>query len=201
MEIYSTLIKSSKGRFRKRRYFGGCRLSMRVQISLYAKAFIFIILIVIIGGAIAWHQYPFGVKKYKTVALGMSAAEKAGDSTGWAPPDDRVPEGSEFYVYSLGDENMCIGASCGIGAYFVECLGGWISGYKDIGEVVDYGLRDAGMNIDKEKIITVADKDGKIVGIYPGARIRSLPYIMRKHHDLVSADTFTKCSDLLPQRW
>lgn len=158
-------------------------------------------LMVIAGVIITWQKYPFGVKKYKTVSLGMPAAEKAGDSIGGAPPYDQVPEGSEFYVYSLGDENMCIGPSCGIGAYFVECLGGWISGYKDIGEVADYGLRDAGMNIDKEKLITIADKDAKIVGIYPGARIRSIPYIMRKHRDLVSADTFKGCSDLLPRRW
>lgn len=163
--------------------------------------FIVFALMIIAGAVIAWHRYPFGVNKYKTVALGMPAAEKAGDSIGWAPPDDRVPEGSDFYVYSLGDENMCIGASCGIGGYFVECLGGWISGYKDIGEVVDYGLRDAGMNIDREKLITIADKDAKIVGIYPGAGMRSLPYIMRKHRDLISSETFKGCSDLLPRRW
>ena len=81
----------------------------------------------------------------------MPAAEKTGDSIGWAPPYNRVPEGFDFFVYSLGDEDMCISDDCGIGGYFVGCLGGWISGYKDIGEVSDYGLRNAGVDIDKQK--------------------------------------------------
>ena len=157
--------------------------------------------ILLSGGIIVWKKHPFGVNQYKTIKLGMEAAEKAGDLTIWAPPDDRVYEGSDFYVYSLGDENMCIGSSCGIGGYFVECLNGWISGYKDIGDVDDYGLRDAGININEQKVITIADKDAKIVGIYPGARIRNLPYIMRNHRDLVPEEGFKYCSSLMPRRW
>lgn len=162
---------------------------------------IFLIAIFTYAGVVVWQKYPVGVKQYKTIVLGMPAAEKAMDSTGWAPPYDRVFEESEFYVYSLGDEAMCISDDCGIGGYFVECLGGWISGYKDIGDVADYGLRDAGVDIDKQKVITIADKDAKIVGIYPGARIRNLPYILRNHRNLVSDDVFEWCSDLLPRRW
>lgn len=148
-----------------------------------------------------WQKYPFEVKQYKTITLGMQAAEGAGTSTIWAPPYRTVPEESKFYVYSLGDMTMCIGSDCGIGGYFIECLGGWISGYKDIGDVSDYGLRDAGVNINTQKIITIADKDAKIVGIYPGARIRNLPYIMRNHRDLVPEDNFEHCSGLMPRRW
>lgn len=58
-----------------------------------------IIIFIIISIVISW-RYPFGVKHYKTISLGMAAAEKAGDSTGWAPPYNRVPEESEFFVYS-----------------------------------------------------------------------------------------------------
>jgi len=165
------------------------------------KLLILIALILLGTGAVVWQKYPFGVKQYKTIALGMEAAEKAGDSTGWAPPYNRVPEESAFYVYSLGEETMCIGSNCGMGGFFVECLGGWISGYKDIGEVSDYGLRDAGIDINKHKVITIADKNAKIVGIYPDASIRNLPYIMRNHRNLVSEDQFKHCSDLLPRRW
>ena len=43
-----------------------------------------------------WQKYPLGVRQYKTIILGMPAAEKAGDSTGWAPPYNRVFEESEF---------------------------------------------------------------------------------------------------------
>jgi|SRR3989344_6054686 len=144
---------------------------------------------------------PIAVKQYKTVSLGMRAMESAGTHTIWAPPDDKVPE-SDFYVYSIGDESMCIGSSCGIGAYFTDCLGGWISGYGyGSGEVDDYGLRDAGVDIENLKIITIADKEGKVVGIYPGALIRNLPYIMRNHRDLVSEERFKECSELLPRRW
>lgn len=162
--------------------------------------FVFLVICVLIG-IIFWQKYPFGVKRYKTISFGMAAAEKAGDSTGWAPPYDRVSKESDFFVYSLGDETMCIGSDCGIGGYFVECLGGWISGYHIAGDTPDYGLNDEDINSGKEKIITIADKAGKIVGIYPGARIRNLPYILRNHRNLVKENVFRVCSDLLPQRW
>lgn len=161
---------------------------------------IFLTAILLIVGVVIWQNYPLGVQRYKTIALGMQAAEKAGDSTGWAPPYDRVPEESEFFIYSLGDKGMCIQSDCGMGGYFIECLHGWISGYKDIGDVDDYGLRDAGVDIDNQKVITVANKDAKIVGIYPGERIRNLPYIMRNHRNLVPPDIFAGCSDSLPRR-
>lgn len=171
-------------------------LPRRITILLTLLTAIFLF-----AGVVIWQKYPFGVKHYKTISLGMPAAEKAGDSTGWAPPYRTVPEESKFFVYSLGDITMCIRSACGVGGYFIECLGGWISGYKDIGDVSDYGLRDAGVNINTQKIITIADKDAKIVGIYPGAHIRNLPYIMRNHRDLVPDDVFEGCSDLLPRRW
>lgn len=168
----------------------------------YKTKIVFVVMIVIFTFMILiwWHKYPPGVKQYKTIKLGMEAAQSAGTSTYWAPPDDVVPE-SDFYVYSIGDEGMCIGSSCGLGGYFVECLGGYLAGEKIRTEEFDYGLRDAGVDMEKLKIITVADKKGKIVGIYPDARIRNLPYIMRNHRNLISEDTFKGCSDLLPRRW
>jgi len=167
------------------------------RINIYAGALLVLTSIAVV---VFLQKYPFGVKQYKTISIGIAAAEGAGDSIGWAPPYDTVPE-SDFYVYSLGDETMCIGSDCGAGAYFVECLGGWISGYKDIGDVADYGLREAGMDIDKQKIITIADKDAKIVGIYPGAGIRNLPYIMNNHRSLVSKETFDICWNMMPRLW
>lgn len=160
----------------------------------------FLIAVFLFVGVVVWQKYPFSVKQYKTVVLGMESAEKAGDSIGWAPPYRNVPKESAFFVYSLGDDAMCIQSDCGAGGYFIECLGGWISGYKDIGEVRDYGLCDAGVNINNQKLITIADKDAKIVGIYPGASIRNLPYIMRNHRNLVHSEIFEGCSNLLPRR-
>lgn len=151
-------------------------------------------------GVIVWQKHPFGVKRYKTITLGMRAAQGAGTQTVWAPPYRTVPE-SLFYVYAIGDEHICIGSDCGMGGYFVECLGGWLAGEKIITEEFDYGLRDAGVDVKNLKIITVADKDAKVIGIYPGASIRNLPYIMRNHRDLVSHEIFEGCSDALPRRW
>lgn len=163
-------------------------------------AFVFSIIAFLLVGVFAWQKYPFGVKRYKTISLGMQAVEGAGTHTVWAWPDDVVPE-SDFYVYALGDESMCIGSSCGIGGYFVECLGGYLSGDKIAGDTFDYGLQDAGVDMDGQLIITIADQDAKIVGIYPGARIRNLPYLMRNHRNLISEDKFKKCLDLLPRWW
>lgn len=158
------------------------------------------VMIIISISIMVLKNYPYGVSQYHTIALGMKSAEGVGSPTVWASPYRTVPE-SYFYVYSIGDEQMCIGSDCGIGGYFVECLGGWISGEKIITEEFDYGLRDAGVDIKKVKVITVANKDAKVVGIYPGARIKNLPYIMRNHRDLVSNEVFEGCLDLLPRRW
>lgn len=148
---------------------------------------------------VAWRTYPFGVQQYRTITLGMQAAQGAGTPTIWAPPYRTVPE-SRFYVYAIGDEHMCIGSDCGAGGYFVECLGGWLAGEKIITEEFDYGLRDAGVDMKKQTIITVANNDGKIVGIYPDARIRNLPYIMRNHRNLSSEERFEECLNSLPRR-
>ena len=56
----------------------------------------------------------------------------------------------------------------------LSALAGWLAGEKIITEEFDYGLRDAGVDMEKQTIITIADKEAKIVGIYPGARIRNL---------------------------
>lgn len=164
----------------------------------------YILLAVAMAGGVGffiWQKYPFGVGQYKTITLGMRAAESAGTPTIWAPPDDVVME-SSFYVYAMGDEPMCTGLSCGMGGNFIECLGGWLSGYKIIAEEFDYGLRDAGVDMDRLILITVADKNAKIVGIYPGARIRNLPYVMRNHRNLVPDNgLFEACSSRLPQWW
>lgn len=163
-----------------------------------------ILLVAAVAGGVGffiWQKYPFGVKQYKTITLGMRAAEGAGTPTIWAPPDDVVME-SSFYVYAIGDEPMCIGSSCGMGGNFIECLGGWLSGYKIITEEFDYRLRDAGMDMDELILITIADKNAKIAGIYPGARIRNLPYIMRNHRNLIPDNgLFKACSNKLPRRW
>lgn len=156
--------------------------------------------VIILGGllTVMWMRVPHGVQSFRTVHIGMPAAEKGGDGTGWASPYDRVFY-SLFYVHVLDKRGLCAGADCGFGGSFVECLGGWISG-EGFGDIKDYGLLDTGWDR-KEGLITVANEDGIIVGIYPGARIQNLPYLMRNHRDLVSPEVFKACSASLPSRW
>ncbi|TAN33581.1 hypothetical protein EPN28_02100 [Patescibacteria group bacterium] len=150
-------------------------------------------------GIFVWQKYPFGVKQYETIALGMKAAEGAGTHTVRHPPFDIVTP-SYFYVYVINDLPMCIEDGCGLGGKFIDCLGGWISAYNIVTEEFDYGLRDAGADM-KKSVITIADKDAKIVGIYPGAHVRNLPFIMRNHRNLVSEELFKACSEHLPRWW
>lgn len=165
---------------------------------LKSTLIVFVVIVIVLGvGILAWNRYLRGVESFRTVHLGMSTAEKAGDSTGWAAPYSFVHH-SLFYVYVL-HEPLCIGADCGMGGYFVECLGGWLSS-SGFGDVEDYGLYDTSWNRE-EGLITVANEDGIIVGIYPGARIQNLPYLMRNHRDLVSPEVFKACSASLPSRW
>ncbi|TAN32635.1 hypothetical protein EPN28_03885 [Patescibacteria group bacterium] len=166
-----------------------------------AKA-VFALLVAIIAGVgiFIWQKYPFGVKQYYTIKLGMPAAEGAGSRTLWKEPLFNKVWESQFYVYVINDIPKCIGSSCELGGKFIECLGGWISAYNIVTEEFDYGLRDAGADM-RKSVITIADKDAKIVGIYPGARVKNLPYIMRNHRDLVSEEVFNGCSGELPGRW
>ena len=53
------------------------------------------------ASVVFWQKYPLEVRQYKTIILGMPAAEKAGDSTGWAPPYNRVFEESKFLFIRL----------------------------------------------------------------------------------------------------
>lgn len=176
-------------------------MSMHTPFSRKVKIVLVLFTAIIAAiGTITWQKYPLGVKQYKTITLGMQAAQGAGTPTVWAPPFETVPE-SLFYVYAIGDEHMCIGSDCGMGGHFVECIGGWLAGEKIITEEFDYGLRDIGVDVKNLRIITIADKDAKIIGIYPGARIKNLPYIMRNHRNLVPDNWFKYCSDLLPERW
>lgn len=173
------------------------RLFFNTPVVIFTAIFVVILVIVVM---VSWH-YPFGVSQYKGITLGMDAHEKGGDGTVWAPPDDKVLL-SDFYVYALGDQSLCIGAMCGVGGYFVECLNGWISGGRQLASKEDYYDLDIGDVMDrKERVITVADANGKVVGIYPGAYIRNLPYILGNHRDLVDKKTFKICSDILPSRW
>ena len=80
------------------------------------------------------------------------------------------------------------------------CLGSWISCYKDVGEISDYGSHNFGVDVDKQKVITIVDKDARFKDIYPKAPNQKSAIFLRKHRNLVSDDVFEWCSDLLPRR-
>ncbi len=56
----------------------------------YKKIFLVCLIIILLG--VFLQKYPFGVRQYKTISLGMQAVESAGTKTIWAPPDDVVPK-------------------------------------------------------------------------------------------------------------
>lgn len=60
-----------------------------------------IILIAFFVFFIIWQKYPFGVKEYKTVFLGMLAEEGPGSHTIWAPPHDVIPKDANFLYIHL----------------------------------------------------------------------------------------------------
>ncbi|OGH94330.1 MAG: hypothetical protein A2538_00790 [Candidatus Magasanikbacteria bacterium RIFOXYD2_FULL_41_14] len=165
-----------------------------------SKALIAALVIITVAILVLWN-YPFNVNKYKGITLGMDAPEKGGDHMVWAPPDDSVPS-SSFYVYVLGDESMCFGSMCGMGGYFTECLNGWLSGVMQLPTQEDYlGLDIAKVESGEMSIVIVSDVVGKVVGIYPGARVRNVPFILRNHHDLIDAERWRMCSGILPRWW
>ena len=102
----------------------------------------------------------------------------------------------KFYIYAV-EKNMglCALGDCGMSGVLVECLGGWLSGegVNGDGETTDYGLEGEDVETGKSSIIIVADKNKKIIGIYPNYRIKNIPFILKKHRDL--SDNFDFCYD------
>ena len=66
--------------------------------------------------------------------------------------------------------------------------------------IMDCVMRRYEILINK-KVITIADKDARIVGIYPGRESEICHIFYANTAILCSDDVFEWCSDLLARRW
>lgn len=109
--------------------------------------------------------------------------------------------GARFYVYFIQkDIGWCQVGNCGMSGALVECLGGWIASEV----ATDYS---DGLGLTKDEVATgksvviIADKNQKIIGIYPNYTIKNIPYILSKNHRDLS-DKFDFCYNThMPSRW
>lgn len=105
----------------------------------------------------------------------------------------RIPP-SKFYVYvwSPNIEYECVYEDCGKNGEIVASVRGWLSGagtfYEESVPLV---------NSSKVKsLILVADKNSRIVGVYPNKDMPDIPDILAKHKDLVDFDMLEGVKEL-----
>jgi len=108
--------------------------------------------------------------------------------------------GSKFYVYLVQKEvDWCVVGNCGMSGALVECMGGWFVGEAVNLSAGEYGLTEEEVKAGKS-VVVVADKNQKIVGIYPDYKIQQIPYILKNHRSL--SDKFDFCyKTQMPKRW
>lgn len=109
----------------------------------------------------------------------------------------------KFYIYAM-EKNMgyCALGDCGMSGFLIQCMGGWLSSENINGDggATDYGLEEEDVSAGKSSIIIIANKDKKIVGIYPNYKIQNIPYILKNHTNL--SDNFDFCYDTqMPKKW
>lgn len=98
------------------------------------------------------------------------------------------------------DMSYCALGDCGMSGVLVDCMEGWLSSENINGGAEEYGLDEKDVEAGKSSIVIVANKDKKIVGIYPNYKIRNIPYILKNYTDL--SDNFNSCYDTqMPKRW
>ncbi len=123
---------------------------------------------------------PHTVSEYATIKLGGISPLKPGDLT--VLPIGTIPE-SNFYVQVIQRDLpfMCVFDDCGMTGVLVDCMGGWLSGEKGIGDTY---VPVEGLEEGKASLVFVADKNLRIVGIYPNYTVNHIPRILKKHREL-----------------
>ncbi len=109
----------------------------------------------------------------------------------------------KFYIYAI-EKGMsyCVLGDCGMSGVFVDCIGGWLSadGLSGDGGANDYGLVEEEVVEGKSSIILVADKNKKIIGIYPNYRVQNIPYILKNYRDVF--ERFDSCYEMeMATKW
>jgi len=106
-------------------------------------------------------------------------------------PYKHVPDNAKFYVYVMQkDFGICAYAYCGMNGVIVECMDGWLSNiWEQDADMV--GLDYNEVKQGKTSLVLVANKDSRLIGIYPNHDVRDLPAILRTHRNL--SDTTDEC--------
>lgn len=164
---------------------------LKLLISAMRRRYFFLCIVGIVLVAVSsitfssWRTMQFGgVRKFGPLVLGGKSPTGAGDGT--FAPYLTVPQ-LKFYVTIVQDDLWCINESCGIEGALVYTMGGWLEmetpkNFPDIEEMV-------GLNLEKNEnihsIVTIGDREEKLVGIYPNKGLKDLVSILHLHPDVV----------------
>lgn len=148
---------------------------------------------------IYFFSIPHSVESFATLRLGgdtpykIQAEAKNFDGS-------TIFVGSKFYVYVVQKGiDWCVVGNCGMSGALVDCMGGWFAGEATSLSAEEYGLTKDEVGAGKSMVV-VANKDQKIIGIYPNYTIQQVPYILKNHRDL--SDKFDFCyKTQMPSRW
>jgi len=124
-----------------------------------------------------------GVSEFGPLKLGYTAPFGPGDPT--AHPYKTVPV-SKFYVFVVASKvpTMCTFEECGVGGDVVERMGGWITGDEQAESALMVGLSESKVRQGEQSIIVVADKNSRIIGIYPNRTMNDLLAILKLHPEI-----------------
>ena len=138
------------------------------------------------------------ITEYGPLKLGETAPFKPGDQTSYPY---RTIQQSRFYVYVVqkGLPTDCVFEECGMSGVLVDCMGGWLSGDEQAETAERFGLDIEKVRAGKSSMVVVADKDSKIVGMYPNRTTHNLPTILQKHPEL--SDSLETCFDFHLPHW
>jgi hypothetical protein len=123
------------------------------------------------------------VTNFGPLKLGGVSPYKAGDSTSY--PTIKIPN-AEFYVYVVAKDIpvMCAARSCGIFSDLVVRMGGWITGDDQPEHCLAVGLEEEEVWQGKSSVVVIANRNSRIIGIYPNSKTQNLPEILRRHPEL-----------------
>lgn len=122
-----------------------------------------------------------GVRTFGPLKLGEEIPFGQG-AYAHAPPSEIPP--SRFYINIAKNDLWCTFEECAPEGARIEKLGGWLQGEDaDQPEIQElFGFEE---HPTLSSIVVVADKNEKIVGIYPEKDTRDIGDIMRRHSTLI----------------
>lgn len=132
-----------------------------------------------------FYKYPSllhgGVREFGSLMLGRDYAGGEGSYT-FAPT--RYIPNSRFYITVVQKDLWCVFEYCSPEGIKIKSLGGWLQGENTDQPTIwsEYGLET---NPSVESVIVVADKNNKLVGIYPNKKIDDIPAILKVHWRLI----------------